>query len=168
MYHYGSKDLERAFYSFHSPLILHGQRRWLCSEQEETFLLRFGHLSTPATITNNVFIASDEDVCEIPAKMLNSTNKPALKMFFVFYSMYGHMEKLAKQMKKGVDRVESVEVVLFRVPETLSANVLELMKVPPKDMAIPKISAAKLTEEQMLSGFFVSTETQGDGQETTT
>ncbi|XP_077245396.1 putative NAD(P)H dehydrogenase (quinone) FQR1-like 2 [Tasmannia lanceolata] len=125
-----------------------------------------------------------------------------LKVFIVFYSMYGHVEGLARRMKKGVDGINGVEGVLFRVPETLSPEVLEKMKAPLKDDDIPEISAAELAtadgilfgfptrygcmaaqmkaffdstgqlwREQTLAGkpagFFVSTGTQGGGQETT-
>lgn len=125
-----------------------------------------------------------------------------LKLFIVFYSMYGHVEGLAKRMKKGVDSVEGVEGFLYRVPETLTNEVLEHMKAPPKDVAIPEITAAELAgadgvlfgfptrygcmaaqmkaffdstgqlwKAQTLAGkpagFFVSTGTQGGGQETT-
>lgn len=125
-----------------------------------------------------------------------------LKVFIVFYSMYGHVEGLAKRMKTGVDGVEGVEGVLYRVPETLPLEILDQMKAPPKDPGIPEISAAELVEadgilfgfptrfgsmaaqmkaffdttgqlwrEQKLAGkpagFFVSTGTQGGGQETT-
>ncbi|KAG1358688.1 putative NAD(P)H dehydrogenase (quinone) FQR1-like 2 [Cocos nucifera] len=125
-----------------------------------------------------------------------------LKLFIVFYSMYGHVESLAKLMKKAVDGIDGVEGVLYRVPETLPPEVLEQMKAPPKDPEIPIISSAELVEadgilfgfptrfgcmaaqmkaffdstgklwtEQKLvgkpAGFFVSTGTQGGGQETT-
>ncbi|KAF8409919.1 hypothetical protein HHK36_002438 [Tetracentron sinense] len=125
-----------------------------------------------------------------------------LKIFIVFYSMYGHVEGLARRMKKGVDEIDGVEGVLFRVPETLSPEVLDQMKAPPIDDEIPVISAAdmaaadgilfgfptrfgcmaaqmkaffdstgQLWKEQKLAGkpagFFVSTGTQGGGQETT-
>ncbi|KGN48809.1 probable NAD(P)H dehydrogenase (quinone) FQR1-like 2 isoform X2 [Cucumis sativus] len=125
-----------------------------------------------------------------------------LKIFIVFYSMYGHVESLAKRMKKGVDGVDGFEGILYRVPETLPVEVLDQMKAPPKDPSIPEISAAELVaadailfgfptrfgcmaaqmkaffdstgqlwKEQKLAGkpagFFVSTGTQGGGQETT-
>lgn len=125
-----------------------------------------------------------------------------LKVFIVFYSMYGHVESLARRMKKGVDGVDGVEGVLYRVCETLPIDVLEKMKAPPKDPDIPEITAAELAaadgvlfgfptrygcmaaqmkaffdstgllwKEQRLAGkpagFFVSTGTQGGGQETT-
>ncbi|CAH9094719.1 unnamed protein product [Cuscuta epithymum] len=126
-----------------------------------------------------------------------------LKIFIVFYSMYGHVEGLARRMKQGVDAVDGVEAVLYRVPETLSDEVLSQMRAPPKDGEIPVISSAaeltaadgllfgfptrygcmaaqmkaffdstgQLWKEQKLAGkpagFFVSTGTQGGGQETT-
>ncbi|XP_065876568.1 probable NAD(P)H dehydrogenase (quinone) FQR1-like 2 [Euphorbia lathyris] len=125
-----------------------------------------------------------------------------LKLFIVFYSMYGHVEGLARRMKKGVDGVEGVQGILYQVPETLTDEVLKNMKAPPKDSEIPEITAAELVDadgilfgfptrygcmaaqmksffdstgqlwkEQKLAGkpagFFVSTGTQGGGQETT-
>ncbi|MCE3049354.1 hypothetical protein HAX54_044683 [Datura stramonium] len=126
-----------------------------------------------------------------------------LKIFIVFYSMYGHVASLAKRMKKGVDSVDGVEGVLYRVPETLSEDVLVRMQAPPKDDSIPEISSPSelvnadgflfgfptrfgcmaaqmkalfdstglLWKEQRLAGkpagFFVSTGSQGGGQETT-
>ncbi|KAJ4822939.1 hypothetical protein Tsubulata_000291 [Turnera subulata] len=126
-----------------------------------------------------------------------------LKVYIVFYSMYGHVEGLAKRMKAGVDGVEGVEAVLYRVPETLPGEVLEQMKAPEKDPAVKVIGSAaeladadgvlfgfptrygcmaaqmkaffdstgQLWQEQKLAGkpagFFVSTGTQGGGQETT-
>ncbi|KAG8364316.1 hypothetical protein BUALT_Bualt19G0116100 [Buddleja alternifolia] len=125
-----------------------------------------------------------------------------LRIFIVFYSMYKHIESLARKIKNGVDGVEGVEGVLYRVPETLTLEVLDQMKVPTKDDEIPVISVDELMEadgflfgfptrfgcmasqmkaffdstgvlwrEQKLAGvpagFFVSSGTQGGGQETT-
>lgn len=148
----------------------------------------------PITVNNNEAVQSEDG--EVP-------EAKKLKILIVFYSMYGHVEVLARKMKKGVDGVDGVEAVLFRVPETLSEEVLAQMKAPPKDDEIPEISSAEeladadgflfgfptrygcmaaqmkaffdstgqLWKEQKLSGkpagFFVSTGTQGGGQETT-
>lgn len=125
-----------------------------------------------------------------------------LRIFIVFYSMYGHVESLARNIKKGVDEIDGVEGVLFRVPETLSNDTLFAMKVPEKESDVPEILVEELVEadgllfgfptrygcmsaqmkaffdatgglwkEQKLAGvpagFFVSTGTQGGGQETT-
>lgn len=125
-----------------------------------------------------------------------------LRIFIIFYSMYGHVELMARRIKKGVDSIDGVEGVLYRVPETLTSEVLEQMRVPQRDVEVPVISAEQLVEadgllfgfptrfgsmasqmkaffdstgglwhEQRLAGvpagFFVSTGTQGGGQETT-
>ena len=126
-----------------------------------------------------------------------------LRLYIVFYSMYGHVEALARHAAAGAGAVEGVEVVLRRVPETLSPEVLEKMQAPAKDPAVPVIAApadleeadgvlfgfptrygamaaqmkaffdstGSLWEKQGLAGkpggFFVSTGTQGGGQETT-
>ncbi|KAJ6413102.1 hypothetical protein OIU84_006001 [Salix udensis] len=120
----------------------------------------------------------DDETNNMATTSLEPTIPAKLKIFIVFYSMYGHVEGLAKRMKKGVDGVEGVEAVLYRVAETLSGDVLMKMKAPEKDVGIPEISAAELInadgqlwKEQKLAGkpagFFVSTGTQGGGQETT-
>lgn len=145
-------------------------------------------------------IPVEDQALEVEPKAAPEVTK--LRIFIVFYSMYGHVEALAKRMKKGVDGVDGMEGVLYRVPETLSPEVLELMKAPPKDESVPVIAASELVEadgvlfgfptrygcmaaqmkaffdatgqlwqEQRLAGkpagFFVSTGTQGGGQETT-
>lgn len=50
-----------------------------------------------------------------------------MKILVVYYSMYGHVYKLAEAAVQGVQSVENVEVILRRVPETLSQEVLEKM-----------------------------------------
>lgn len=145
-------------------------------------------------------IPVDENTNHNATAAIDSTSQ--LKIFIVFYSMYGHVEGLARRMKKGVDGVEGVEASLYRVPETLPDDVLEHMKAPPKEPEIPEITASELADadgvlfgfptrygcmaaqmksffdstgqlwkEQKLAGkpagFFVSTGTQGGGQETT-
>ncbi|CAL9112142.1 probable NAD(P)H dehydrogenase (quinone) FQR1-like 2 [Musa acuminata AAA Group] len=162
-------------------------------------------LDGSATAEKNAPIPVEEKI-EASAEVIEpaspSSVESKLKIFIVFYSMYGHVESLAKRMKKGVDDIEGVEGVLYRVAETLPPDVLDKMHAPPKDTAIPLISAAEMVEadgilfgfptrygcmaaqmkaffdstgqlwrEQKLSGkpagFFVSTGSQGGGQETT-
>ena len=50
-----------------------------------------------------------------------------MKVLIVYYSMYGHIYKMAEAAAEGVRAVEGAEVVLRRVPETLSQDVLEKM-----------------------------------------
>lgn len=153
----------------------------------------------PEASTEQPAVAEPEAATEQRAPPPAATK---LRIFIVFYSMYGHVEGLARRMKKGIDGVDGVEGFLYRVPETLPEEILEKMRAPPKDPGISEIAAAELAaadgvlfgfptrygamaaqmkaffdstgqlwREQKLAGkpagFFVSTGTQGGGQETT-
>eukprot|EP00878_Enallax_costatus_P021681 GHUV01022971.1.p1 GENE.GHUV01022971.1~~GHUV01022971.1.p1 ORF type:complete len:180 (+),score=22.36 GHUV01022971.1:70-609(+) len=37
------------------------------------------------------------------------------KVYIIYYSMYGHIDKMARVVKKGVDSIEGVEGVLYQV-----------------------------------------------------
>ena len=50
-----------------------------------------------------------------------------MKVLIVYYSMYGHIYKMAQAIAEGVLLVEGAEVELRRVPETLPEGVLEKM-----------------------------------------
>ena len=50
-----------------------------------------------------------------------------MKVLIPFYSMYGHIYRMALAVAEGAARVEGAEVELRRVPETLTADILEKM-----------------------------------------
>ncbi len=50
-----------------------------------------------------------------------------MKVLVVYYSMYGHIYQMAQAAAEGATSVDGAEVVLRRVPETLSTEVLEKM-----------------------------------------
>jgi NAD(P)H dehydrogenase (quinone) len=50
-----------------------------------------------------------------------------MKVLIVFYSMYGHIYKMAQAIAEGAKEVPGAEVVLRQVPETLSDEVLGKM-----------------------------------------
>jgi NAD(P)H dehydrogenase (quinone) len=50
-----------------------------------------------------------------------------MKVWVVYYSLYGHVYKLAEAAAEGARSIPDVETVLRRVPETLSRDVLEKM-----------------------------------------
>lgn len=50
-----------------------------------------------------------------------------MKVLIVYYSMYGHVQRLAEAVAAGVREVAGAEAVLRRVPETLPIEVLEKM-----------------------------------------
>jgi NAD(P)H dehydrogenase (quinone) len=50
-----------------------------------------------------------------------------MKVLIVFYSMYGHIYKMAQAAAEGAKEVPGTEVALRRVPETLSDEILGKM-----------------------------------------
>ncbi len=50
-----------------------------------------------------------------------------MKALVLFYSMYGHVYRMAESIAEGAREVEGADVVLKRIPETLPAEVLEKM-----------------------------------------
>ena len=72
-----------------------------------------------------------------------------MKIYIVFYSMYGHINKMAEAIAEGAKAVDGAEVVLRRVPETLPQEVLGKMGAlePQKIMAdIPVCTVEELKE----------------------
>jgi len=63
----------------------------------------------------------------------------APKVAIVFYSMYGHIHKLAEAEKAGIEAAGGT-ADLYQVPETLTEDVLAKMHAPPKDSSIPTIT----------------------------
>ena len=50
-----------------------------------------------------------------------------MKILVVYYSMYGHIHRMAEAAAEGVREVKGAEAELRRVPETLSSETLSLM-----------------------------------------
>ena len=50
---------------------------------------------------------------------------PNTKVYVVFYSMYGHIYRMAEAVAEGARQVEGSEVTLFQVPELVPDAVLE-------------------------------------------
>lgn len=50
-----------------------------------------------------------------------------MKVLIVYYSLYGHIYKMAEAVAEGVGEVDGAEAVIQRVPETLPDEVLEKM-----------------------------------------
>jgi len=50
-----------------------------------------------------------------------------MKILIPYYSLYGHVHRMARAVAEGAGEVEGAEVKLCRVPETLPEEVLKLM-----------------------------------------
>lgn len=55
------------------------------------------------------------------------TERPSAKVLVVYYSMYGHVRRMADAIAEGAREVPGVEVTLRRVPETLPEQELQAM-----------------------------------------
>lgn len=77
-----------------------------------------------------------------------------VKVYIIYYSMYGHVEKMARAAKEGVDSVEGVEGILYQVQESLPAEVLEKMHAPPKPEDVPVVDPHTIDQaDGFLFGF---------------
>ncbi|CAL0300856.1 unnamed protein product [Lupinus luteus] len=84
---------------------------------------------------------------------MNNLIETYIACMFSYYTTYGHVEKLAEEIKKGADSVEGVEAKLWQVPETLSEEVLGKLGAPQKS-DVPIITPHELPEaDGLLFGF---------------
>lgn len=75
------------------------------------------------------------------------------KVMIIFYSMYGHIETLARAILEGVNSVEGVKGELWRHEETLSEQVLAKMHAPKKSEDIPVLTFDKLDSLLTADGY---------------
>ncbi|WP_312455955.1 NAD(P)H:quinone oxidoreductase [Pseudescherichia sp.] len=66
------------------------------------------------------------------------------KVLVLYYSMYGHIETLAQAVAEGAGKVEGVEVVVKRVPETMPQELFE--KSGGKTQAAPVATPQELAD----------------------
>ena len=69
-----------------------------------------------------------------------------MRVLIVYYSMYGHVHRLAEAVAAGAGQVEGAEVLVRRVPETLSAEVLAKMGATAAQEAFAHVPQATVAE----------------------
>ena len=69
-----------------------------------------------------------------------------MKVLIVYYSMYGHVHKMAEAVAQGAREVDGAEAVLRRVPETLPPEVLEKMGAVEAQKSIAHVPIVTLDE----------------------
>jgi NAD(P)H dehydrogenase (quinone) len=67
-----------------------------------------------------------------------------MKILIVYYSMYGHIYRMAQAAAEGIETVKGAQATLKRVPETLSAEVLEQMGAAEAQKAQAKIAVCSV------------------------
>jgi NAD(P)H dehydrogenase (quinone) len=72
-----------------------------------------------------------------------------MKLLVVYYSMFGHVHRMAEDIVKGAGEVNGADVLMRRVPETLSEEILSKMGAiePQKTMAHVPICRIEELEE---------------------
>jgi NAD(P)H dehydrogenase (quinone) len=69
-----------------------------------------------------------------------------MKILVLFYSTYGHVYRLAQAVAEGAREVSGAEVVLERVPETLSPDVIEAMGATEAQKAFAHVPIATVDD----------------------
>ena len=69
-----------------------------------------------------------------------------MKVLVVFYSMYGHIARMAEAVAEGAREVKGADVVLRRVPETLPQEVLEKMGAAEAQKTLPPVPVCTVEE----------------------
>jgi NAD(P)H dehydrogenase (quinone) len=69
-----------------------------------------------------------------------------MKVLIVFYSMYGHIYRMAEAVAEGAREVAGAEVALRRVPETLSVEILAKMGAVEPQKAFAHIPVCTVDE----------------------
>jgi NAD(P)H dehydrogenase (quinone) len=62
-----------------------------------------------------------------------------MKVLVVYYSMYGHVHKMAEAVAEGVRAIAGAEALVRRVPETLSPDVLEKMGATQAQLSMERV-----------------------------
>jgi NAD(P)H dehydrogenase (quinone) len=69
-----------------------------------------------------------------------------MKLLIVYYSMFGHVHRMAEAEAEGAREVPGVEVILRRVPETLPAEVLAKMGATESQKGFAQIPICTIQE----------------------
>jgi NAD(P)H dehydrogenase (quinone) len=69
-----------------------------------------------------------------------------MKILVAYYSMYGHVHRMAEAVAEGAGSVDGAEVVLRRVPETLPREVLEKMGAVEAQKAFAEVPVCTVEE----------------------
>lgn len=69
-----------------------------------------------------------------------------MKIIIPFYSLYGHIYKMAEAVGEGVQEVKGAEAVLRRVPETLTDDIIEKMGAVEAQKAMGEVPVCTVDE----------------------
>jgi NAD(P)H dehydrogenase (quinone) len=84
----------------------------------------------------------------------------AMKVLIVYYSMYGHINRMAEAIAEGAKTVKGAEVVLRRVPETLPIEVLVKMGAVEAQKKFQNVPVATVDELESADAVIFGTPTR--------
>lgn len=70
----------------------------------------------------------------------------SIKVQVIFYSMYGHVHRMAEAIAEGAKQVPGAEVSLYQVPELIPDDVLEKYGAKAAKATLSKIPVAKVEQ----------------------
>jgi NAD(P)H dehydrogenase (quinone) len=83
-----------------------------------------------------------------------------MKVLIVYYSMYGHIHRMAQAVAEGAKEVKGAEVVLRVVPETLSQEILEKMGAVEAKKTMSHIPVCRVEELETPDAIIFGTPTR--------
>jgi NAD(P)H dehydrogenase (quinone) len=83
-----------------------------------------------------------------------------MKVFILYYSLYGHVHRLAEAVARGVQEAENAECAMRRLPETLSGEVLTKMKALETQKAFAHIPLCTVDELSSADAIIFGTPTR--------
>ena len=83
-----------------------------------------------------------------------------MKVLIVYYSMYGHINRMAEAIAEGAKTVKGAEVVLRRVPETLPKEVLVKMGAIEAQKKFENVPVATVDELESADAVIFGTPTR--------
>jgi NAD(P)H dehydrogenase (quinone) len=83
-----------------------------------------------------------------------------MKVLVVYYSMYGHIHRMALAVAEGADSVDGVRAELRRVPETLSGEVLAKMDAVDAQKEFADVPLARVEDLEQADAIVFGTPTR--------
>jgi len=83
-----------------------------------------------------------------------------MRILIVYYSLYGHIHRMAQAVAEGAREVSGAEVILRRVPETLPPEVLEKMGAVEAQRALADVPLCTVDELAQADAIIIGTPTR--------
>jgi len=83
-----------------------------------------------------------------------------MKVFIVYYSMYGHIHRMAEAVREGAAEVGGADIHLYRVPETLPEEVLKKMGALEAQQAMAHVPVCKVEDLPQADAIIFGTPTR--------